>query len=62
MENVGVAAGAMPVPERLTDCGLPAALSVKVSEAARLPLTEGVKVTLIVHFAPAATELLQVLV
>ena len=53
---------AVPVPERLTDCGLPLALSVMVTEAVRLPLAVGVKVTLIVQLAPAATELPQVLV
>jgi hypothetical protein len=55
-------AGAVPVPERLTVWGLPLALSVTVSEAARLPLAEGVKVTLSVQFAPAATEPPQVFV
>jgi hypothetical protein len=45
----------VPVPERLTACGLPVALSVKASDAARLPLAVGVKVTLIAQFAPAAT-------
>ena len=52
----------MPAPERLTVCGLPLALSATFSVAARAPLAEGVKVTLIVQFAPAATELPQVLV
>jgi hypothetical protein len=56
------AAGALPVPERLTVCGLPEALSVTPSEAERLPLADGVKVMLIVQLAPAASELLQVLV
>jgi uncharacterized protein YybS (DUF2232 family) len=51
-----------PVPERLTVCGLPLALSVMLTEAARLPLAEGVNVTLIVQLPPAATELPQVLV
>jgi hypothetical protein len=50
------------VPERLTDWGLPAALSVMVSEAKRLPLAEGVKMTLIEQLPPAATELPQLLV
>ena len=53
--------GAVPVPERATDWGLPAALSVMLTEAVRLPLAVGVKVTLIVQLAPAATELPQVL-
>ena len=52
----------IPVPERLTDWGLPVALSLMASEAARLPGAEGVKVTLIVQLAPAATEMPQLLV
>ena len=51
-----------PVPERLTVCGLPVALSVRVTAAVRVPVAVGVKVTLIVQLAPAATELPQVLV
>ena len=53
---------AAPVPERLTVCGLPLALSVMLSEAVRLPLAEGVNVTLILHLALGASELPQVLV
>ena len=45
----------VPVPERLSDWGLPVALSVMARAAARLPAAEGVKVTLIVQEAPAAT-------
>ena len=52
----------VPVPERLADWGLPVALSVMARAAPRLPATEGVKVTLIVQLAPAATELPQLLV
>ena len=52
----------MPVPDRPTVWGLPLALSAMLTEAARLPLAEGVKVTLIVQFPPAATELPQLLV
>jgi hypothetical protein len=48
------------VPERLTVCGLPLALSVMLSEAASAPAREGVKVTAIVQLALAATELPQV--
>src|SRR5208337_4077367 len=55
-------AGAVPVPERLTVCGLPLALSVMLTEAVRLPLAVGVKVTLMVQLLPAATELPHVLV
>ena len=57
-----MAAVAVPVPVRLTVWGLAGALSAIVTEAVRLPLAEGVKVTLIVQVAPAATELPQLLV
>jgi hypothetical protein len=50
------------VPVRLTDCGLPEALSVIVKLAVRLPAAVGVNVTLMVQFAPAATLEPQVLV
>jgi hypothetical protein len=50
-----------PVPERVTDWGLPLALSAMLSEAVRLPLAIGVNVTLMAHEAPAATELPQLL-
>ena len=52
----------MPVPERVTVCGLPLALSEMLSEAVRLPVAAGVNVTLIVHLAPTANDLLHVLV
>ena len=55
-------AGAVPVPVRLTLWGLPVALSVTVRAVLRVPLAAGVKVTLIVQLAPAATELPQLLV
>ena len=45
-----------PVPVRLTVWGLPVALSVRVTAAVRVPLAAGVKVTLIVQLAPAATR------
>ncbi len=44
-----------PAPERATVCGLPLALSVIVTIADRAPAAVGVKVTMIVQFAPAAT-------
>ena len=50
-----LAADAAPVPERLTLCGLPVALSVRVTAAVRVPAAVGLKVTLIVQLAPAAT-------
>jgi len=57
--NVG---GAVPVPERVTGCGEPDALSVTVSVALKLAADTGVKVTEIVQLAPAASELPHVLV
>ncbi len=56
------AVGATPVPVRLTLCGLPAALSVIDSVPVRVPVAVGVKVTLMVQLAPAATEAPQVFV
>ena len=50
------------MPVRPTDCGLPVALSVIVTAADSAPMSEGVKVTLIVQLLFAATELPQVLV
>ena len=52
----------VPVPLRPRDWGLPPALSVKLTEADRLPLVVGSNVTLIEQLAPAATEVPQVLV
>jgi hypothetical protein len=52
----------MPVPVKPTACGLSLALSVILTEAARVPIAEGVKVTLMLQFAPAATEVPQVFV
>ena len=56
------AATLLPLPVRLTVCGLPAALSVIVTLAVLVPVAVGVNVTLIVQLAPAGTELPQVLV
>jgi hypothetical protein len=53
---------AAPVPVRLTVWGLPAALSVNTTEAVRVPVEVGVKVTLSVHWADGASEEPQVLV
>jgi len=52
----------VPVPERLTVCGLPVASSATLREALRVPVAAGLKVTLIVQFEPAATLDSQVLV
>ena len=61
-ERLTRAGAGVPLPERLTVCGLPLALSVMLSEAVRLPLAEGVNLTLIVQLAPAASDLPHVLV
>ena len=52
----------VPAPDRGTVCGLPLELSETLSEAARVPVREGVNITTIVQLAPAASELPQVLV
>jgi len=46
-----------PVPLNATLSGLSAALSVTVTLALRVPVAAGVKVTLMVHLAPAAKVL-----
>src|ERR1017187_10410675 len=51
-----------PVPERVTVWGDPAALSVMVTDAPRLPAAVGVKVTEMLQLPPAATLAPQVLV
>jgi hypothetical protein len=56
------AATAVPVPVRLTVCGLPVALSVIVTKPLRVPAVVGVKVTLIMQFEPGLTVVPQVFV
>ncbi len=46
--------GASPEPDKVTDCGLPLALSATVSPPLRLPAAAGVNITLIVQLALAA--------
>ncbi len=53
---------AVPVPVRVTAWGLPVALSVRVIVDVLTPVAVGVKVTLIVHLAPAAKVVGQSLV
>jgi hypothetical protein len=43
---------AVPVPERVTVCGLPVALSLIIREPLRAPLAVGAKVTLAVQLCP----------
>lgn len=52
----------VPVPDKATDCGLPDALSVTERVPLRGPVTVGVKVTLMLQFAPAASVLPQLFV
>jgi len=47
---------ATPVPDNATFCGLPAALSVMLTAALRVPMAVGLKVTLIVQLGAAANE------
>ena len=60
--GVKLAAAAVPAPVRLIVWGLPVALSLKVSVAARAPLAVGVNVTLMVQLAAGATRAPQLLV
>ena len=55
------AAGAIPVPLRVTVCGLPLALSVMETAPLALPLLCGVKVTLMTQLALGANALPQLL-
>jgi hypothetical protein len=57
---LAVSEKSVPVPVRETECGLPLALSVTVTEAERVPVAEGLKVTLMMQLAPAATPVPQV--
>jgi hypothetical protein len=57
----GVNAEAMPVPLSATVCGLPAASSIILIAAMRLPVIEGAKVTLAIQLAPGVSELPHVL-
>src|SRR2546428_5836937 len=54
--------GPKPVPDKVTDCGLPGALSAMIIVPVRSPGAAGVKVTLIPQFAPAGTAVPQLLV
>ena len=50
----------MPVPDKGTDCGLPPALLLINSDAARAPVAVGVNVTLMVQLADGPSVLPQV--
>jgi len=65
VENVkltGESFAVVPIPLSVTFCGLPAALSLMLTAAVRVPLAVGLNVTLILQLAPAANELPQVCV
>ena len=53
-DKVALGPEVSPTPLRETECGLPTVLSVIVTDALRGPNWLGVKVTLMVQFAPAA--------
>ena len=55
-------APALPVPVRVTECGLPVALSVTVTLAVRVPTAMGENVTAILQLKPAARGEVQLLV
>ena len=55
----GESLAVVPIPARLTFCGLPAALSVMLSTAVRVPDAVGLNVTLMLQLARAASELAQ---
>ena len=61
-EDIEKSGAAVAVPESATVCGLPLALSAMDTEAVRVPGAVGLKVTLMVQFAEAATLAPQVLV
>jgi hypothetical protein len=50
-------AGLVPSPLSASSCGLPAASSVTVTLAGRVPVAVGANVTEIVHVAPTASVL-----
>ena len=50
-----------PVPDSVTDCGLPVALSATDNAAVRVPEAAGVNMITMLQLAPAASEELQVL-
>ena len=54
--------GAVPVPVSDTLCGLPAALSVRLRAAVRVPVAVGLNVILNVQLLPTAKLVVQVVV
>src|SRR5256712_7404189 len=60
LKLTGESFAVVPIPLSVTFCGLPAALSLMLTAAIRVPLAVGLNVTLILQLAPAANELPQV--
>ncbi len=54
---VGKSLAVVPIPLSVTFCGLPAALSLILSAAVRVPDAVGLNLTLILQLAPATSEL-----
>src|SRR6266516_4706613 len=59
LKLVGESFAVVPIPVSVTFCGLPAALSLMLTAAVRVPDAVGLNVTLILQLAPAANELPQ---
>jgi hypothetical protein len=51
-DKVAFGPDTIPVPLKAISCGLPAVLSMTVTEAVRGPLSVGAKVTVMVHIPP----------
>ena len=62
LKLVGESFAVVPTPLSVTFCGLPAALSVMLNAAVRVPDAVGLNLTLILQLAPAANEVPQVVV
>ena len=62
LKLVGERFAVVPIPYRVTVCGLPAALSVTLRAAVRAPLAVGLKVKLMEQLVCAASELPQLCV
>ena len=55
-------AGSTPKPASGSDCALPDALSVMMTAAVRVPVVEGLKVTVMLQLPSGATDLPQLFV
>src|SRR4051812_48323018 len=53
--TTGAVGGVVPLPLRATLCGLPAAVSVKLSDAVRVPAAVGLKATATLQLALTAS-------